>query len=84
ACALGCVVLHGFIERALPYTNLNNRGEWEAVCISSCLPQSFCLCSLRGVINPIFKSSPTWDLLLNISTGSVTVARDIYSTYPVS
>ncbi|KAJ7848654.1 stabilization of polarity axis-domain-containing protein [Mycena olivaceomarginata] len=76
ACALGCVVLHGFIERALPYTNLNNRDEWEA-CIARPV-------FIAGVINPIFKSSPTWDLLLNISTGSVTVARDIYSTYPVS
>jgi hypothetical protein len=39
---------------------------------------------IAGVTNPIFKSSPTWDLLLDISTGSVRVARDIYSTYPVS
>jgi hypothetical protein len=96
ACALGSgcgVVLRGFIERAFPYANLNNRDEWEAVCVSSCLPQSFCVWLTRriarpafiaGVTNPIFKSSRTWDLLLDISTGSVTVAWDIHSTYPVS
>ncbi|KAK6996988.1 protein mesa [Favolaschia claudopus] len=76
ACALGSgcgAVLRGFIERAFPYANLNNRDEWEAV-----------PAYIAGVTNPIFKSSPTWDLLLDISTGSVTVARDIHSTYPVS
>ena len=34
ACALGSgcgAVLRGFIERAFPYANLNNRDEWEAV-----------------------------------------------------
>ncbi|KAJ7803801.1 stabilization of polarity axis-domain-containing protein [Mycena olivaceomarginata] len=69
ACALGS----GCGVRAFPYANLNNRDEWEAV-------PAF----IAGVTNPIFKSSPTWDLLLDISTGSVTVARDIHSTYPVS
>ncbi|KAF7357919.1 Protein mesA [Mycena venus] len=76
ACALGSgcgAVLRGFIERSFPYANLNNRDEWEAV-----------PAYIAGVTNPIFKSSPTWDLLLDISTGSVTVARDIHSTYPVS
>ncbi|KAJ7815883.1 stabilization of polarity axis-domain-containing protein, partial [Mycena olivaceomarginata] len=77
ACALGCVVLHGFIERAFPYANLNNRDEWEAVV-------SLGPVFIVGVTNLIFKSSPMWDLLLDISTGSVTFARDIYSTYPVS
>ncbi|KAJ7122034.1 stabilization of polarity axis-domain-containing protein [Mycena crocata] len=76
ACALGSgcgAVLRGFIERSFPYANLNNRDEWEAV-----------PAYIAGVTNPIFKSSPTWDLLLDISTGSVTVARDIHSTYPIS
>ncbi|KAF8143329.1 mesa protein [Mycena galopus ATCC 62051] len=76
ACALGSgcgAVLRGFIERSFPYANLNNRDEWEAV-----------PAYIAGVTNPIFKSSPTWDLLLDISTGSVTVARDIHNTYPVS
>ncbi|KAJ7162232.1 stabilization of polarity axis-domain-containing protein [Mycena filopes] len=76
ACALGSgcgAVLRGFIERSFPYANLNNRDEWEAV-----------PAYIAGVTNPIFKVSPTWDLLLDISTGSVTVAKDIHSTYPVS
>ncbi|KAJ7502504.1 stabilization of polarity axis-domain-containing protein [Mycena galericulata] len=76
ACALGSgcgAVLRGFIERSFPYANLNNRDEWEAV-----------PAYIAGVTNPIFKSSPTWDLLLDISTGSVTVARDIHTTYPIS
>ncbi|KAJ7213037.1 stabilization of polarity axis-domain-containing protein [Mycena pura] len=76
ACALGSgcgAVLRGFIERAFPYANLNNRDEWEAV-----------PAYIAGVTNPIFKSSPTWDLLLDISSGTVTVAKDIHSTYPVS
>lgn len=36
ACALGSgcgAVLRGFIERSFPYANLNNRDEWEAVCV---------------------------------------------------
>jgi hypothetical protein len=34
ACALGSgcgAVLRGFVERAFPYANLNNRDEWESV-----------------------------------------------------
>ncbi|KAJ7807119.1 stabilization of polarity axis-domain-containing protein [Mycena olivaceomarginata] len=47
ACALGCAV-HGFIERAFPYANLNNRDEWEA-CIARPV-------FIAGITNPIFKS----------------------------
>jgi hypothetical protein len=34
------------------------------------------------VTNPIFESSRAWDILFDISSGNVTVARDIHSTYP--
>jgi hypothetical protein len=36
------------------------------------------------VTNPIFESSRAWDLLLVIGAGTVTVAKDIHITYPVS
>ncbi|KAF9027622.1 spindle pole body interacting protein [Hymenopellis radicata] len=76
ACALGSgcgAVLRGFIERAFPYANLNNRDEWEAV-----------PAYIAGVTNPIFESSRAWDLLLDISTGHVVVAKDIHATYPTT
>ncbi|KAF5355050.1 hypothetical protein D9756_005243 [Leucocoprinus leucothites] len=75
ACALasGCgVVLRGFIERAFPYANLENREEWESV-----------PAYIAGVTNPIFETSRAWDLLFDISSGSVTIAKDIHTTYPV-
>ncbi|KAF9478627.1 spindle pole body interacting protein [Pholiota conissans] len=74
ACALGSgcgAVLRGFIERAFPYANLRNRDEWESV-------PAF----IAGVTNPIFETSRQWDLFLDISTGNVTVAKDIHTTYP--
>ncbi|EKM80927.1 hypothetical protein AGABI1DRAFT_71556 [Agaricus bisporus var. burnettii JB137-S8] len=74
ACALasGCgVVLRGFIERAFPYANLENREEWESV-----------PAYIAGVTNPIFESSRAWDILFDISSGNVTVTRDIHLTYP--
>ena len=59
-----------------------------------CLPSSFCGQKLKiscispayiaGVTNPIFEASRAWDLLLDISTGSVTVAKDIHITYPAT
>ncbi|KAG5639106.1 hypothetical protein H0H81_006695 [Sphagnurus paluster] len=76
ACALGSgcgAVLRGFIERAFPYANLNNRDEWESV-----------PAYIAGVTNPIFETSRAWDLLLVIGSGTVTVAKDIHTTYPVS
>ena len=39
---------------------------------------------IAGVTNPIFEASRAWDLLLDISTGSVTVAKDIHITYPAT
>ncbi|KAL0956922.1 hypothetical protein HGRIS_003026 [Hohenbuehelia grisea] len=74
ACALGSgcgVVLRGFIERAFPYANLQNRHEWEL------LPAY-----IAGVTNPIFESSRMWDLLLDIGSGNVVVAKEINTTYP--
>ncbi|KIL66165.1 hypothetical protein M378DRAFT_75418 [Amanita muscaria Koide BX008] len=76
ACALasGCgVVLRGFIERAFPYANLENRDEWENV-----------PAYIAGVTNPIFETSRAWDLLFDISTGIVTVSKDIHIGYPLS
>ncbi|KXN90637.1 Protein mesA [Leucoagaricus sp. SymC.cos] len=75
ACALasGCgVVLQGFIERAFPYANLENREEWESV-----------PAYIAGVTNPIFEASRAWDLLFDISSGNVTIAKDIHTKYPV-
>ncbi|KAF8973314.1 docking domain of Afi1 for Arf3 in vesicle trafficking-domain-containing protein [Flammula alnicola] len=91
ACALGSgcgAVLRGFIERAFPYANLKNRDEWESVCVSSAhlVLSSFSFHAspafIAGVTNPIFETSRQWDLFLDISTGNVTVAKDIHSTYP--
>ena len=44
----------------------------------SCISPAY----IAGVTNPIFEASRAWDLLLDISTGSVTVAKDIHITYP--
>ena len=37
---------------------------------------------IAGVTNPIFENSRQWDLFLNIGTGTVTVSKDIHTTYP--
>ncbi|KAG6813287.1 hypothetical protein H0H92_012442 [Tricholoma furcatifolium] len=76
ACALGSgcgTILRGYFERAFPYANLKNRDEWESV-----------PAYIAGVTNPIFESSRAWDLLLVIGSGTVTVAKDIHATYPVT
>lgn len=65
--------MRGFVERSFPYANLNNRDEWEAV-----------PAYIAGVTNPIFESSRQWDLLLDIGSGNVTVAKDIHMTYPAT
>ena len=46
----------------------------------SCISPAY----IAGVTNPIFEASRAWDLLLDISTGSVTVAKDIHITYPAT
>ncbi|TRM70139.1 docking domain of Afi1 for Arf3 in vesicle trafficking-domain-containing protein [Schizophyllum amplum] len=74
ACALGSgcgAVLRGFIERAFPYANLNNKDEWESV-----------PAYIAGVTNPIFQQLGAWDVLFDIATGTVTISRDIMATYP--
>ncbi|KAF9067495.1 docking domain of Afi1 for Arf3 in vesicle trafficking-domain-containing protein [Rhodocollybia butyracea] len=75
ACALGSgcgAVLRGFVERAFPYANLNNKEEWEGV-----------PAYIAGVTNPIFETSRSWDILCDISTGTVTVSKDIWLKWPV-
>ncbi|SJX63499.1 uncharacterized protein SRS1_14255 [Sporisorium reilianum f. sp. reilianum] len=69
ACALGSgcgVVLQGFAARAFPYTNLLNLDELEKV------PGY-----IAGVTNPRFEDLHAWDLLLNVETGRIQVAKDI-------
>ncbi|KAF9258849.1 mesa protein [Marasmius fiardii PR-910] len=77
ACALGSgcgAVLRGFVERAFPYANLNNREEWESV-----------PAYIAGVTNPIFgTSSRTWDVMLDIGNGTVTVSKDIHAAHPAA
>ncbi|KIY46793.1 spindle pole body interacting protein [Fistulina hepatica ATCC 64428] len=75
ACALGSgcgAVMRGFIERAFPYANLRNRDEWESI------PGY-----IAGVTNPIFESSKSWDVLIDISLGTVTIAKEILINHPV-
>ena len=59
----------------------------RCVCLSSSFGDQeliFCIrpAYIAGVTNPIFEASRAWDLLLDIITGSVTVAKDIHTTYP--
>ncbi|CDS05066.1 hypothetical protein LRAMOSA07595 [Lichtheimia ramosa] len=73
ACALGSgcgTVLSGFTERAFPYTNLTS--------IDDLLK---CPGFIAGVTNPTYEEHTAWwDVLCNISTGKITVSKDIEST----
>ncbi|SPO26732.1 uncharacterized protein UTRI_04039_B [Ustilago trichophora] len=74
ACALGSgcgVVLQGFAARAFPYTNLLNLDDLEKV------PGY-----IAGVTNPRFEDLHAWDLLLNVETGRIQVAKDIAAATP--
>ncbi|KAJ1018902.1 hypothetical protein NDA16_004705 [Ustilago loliicola] len=74
ACALGSgcgVVLQGFAARAFPYTNLLNLDDLEKV------PGY-----IAGVTNPRFEDLHAWDLLLNVETGRIQVAKDIAPAAP--
>ncbi|VDC00132.1 unnamed protein product [Peniophora sp. CBMAI 1063] len=74
ACALGSgcgTILRGFIDRAFPYANLNNRDEWEG------LPSY-----IAGVTNPIFEQTGNWDLLCDVGGGRMVVSKDIHNNYP--
>ncbi|EEB86903.1 hypothetical protein MPER_15981, partial [Moniliophthora perniciosa FA553] len=89
ACALasGCgAVLRGFVERAFPYANLNNREEWESVSViaNTLALQIHSPAYIAGVTNPIFETSRLWDLLLDIGSGTVTVSKDIHTAHPVT
>ncbi|KIS68689.1 uncharacterized protein UMAG_03261 [Mycosarcoma maydis] len=74
ACALGSgcgAVLQGFAARAFPYTNLLNLDDLEKV------PGY-----IAGVTNPRFEDLHAWDLLLNVETGRMQVAKDITPAVP--
>ncbi|EGO29734.1 hypothetical protein SERLADRAFT_365750 [Serpula lacrymans var. lacrymans S7.9] len=74
ACALGSgcgAILRGFIERAFPYAGLAGGEEWEST-----------PAYIAGVTNPIFESSGSWDLLMDIGTGRVVVSKDILTSFP--
>ncbi|KAG0224302.1 hypothetical protein BGW42_005198 [Actinomortierella wolfii] len=77
ACALGSGsggVLHGFPERAYPYTNL--------VGIDHLLT---CESYIAGVTNQLFEDRTAWwDVLCNIDTGKITVSKDIAPATPVN
>lgn len=49
-----------------------------------CSQRSYSPAFIAGVTNPIFETSRQWDLFLDISTGNVTVAKDIHVTYPAT
>ncbi|KAG6377424.1 docking domain of Afi1 for Arf3 in vesicle trafficking-domain-containing protein [Boletus reticuloceps] len=39
---------------------------------------------IAGVTNPIFETSGSWDLLMDIGTGRVVVSKDIHISFPVA
>ncbi|KAF9225807.1 spindle pole body interacting protein [Gyrodon lividus] len=74
ACALGSgcgVILRGFIERAFPYAGLAGGEDWVTT-----------PAYIAGVTNPIFETSGSWDLLMDIGTGRVVVSKDIHTSFP--
>ncbi|KIJ61626.1 hypothetical protein HYDPIDRAFT_115800 [Hydnomerulius pinastri MD-312] len=74
ACALGSgcgAILRGFIERAFPYAGLAGGEDWVNT-----------PAYIAGVTNPIFETSGSWDLLMDIGTGRVVVHRDIHTSFP--
>lgn len=38
---------------------------------------------IAGVTNPIFETSGSWDLLMDVGTGRVVVSKDIHISFPV-
>ncbi|KAI7871134.1 docking domain of Afi1 for Arf3 in vesicle trafficking-domain-containing protein [Spinellus fusiger] len=70
ACALGSgcgTVLRGFTERAFPYTNLTSVDDLLK-----------CPGFIAGVTNPTYEEhAGWWDVLCNISTGKITVSKDM-------
>ncbi|KAI8884579.1 spindle pole body interacting protein [Backusella circina FSU 941] len=70
ACALGSgcgTVLKGFTERAFPYTNLTSVDDLLK-----------CPGFIAGVTNPTYEEHTSWwDVLCNISTGKITVSKDV-------
>ncbi|KAI8985337.1 docking domain of Afi1 for Arf3 in vesicle trafficking-domain-containing protein [Pilobolus umbonatus] len=70
ACAIGSgcgTVLTGFTERAFPYTNLTSVDDLLK-----------CKGFIAGVTNPTYEEHTSWwDVLCNISTGKITVSKDI-------
>ncbi|KAG1862111.1 docking domain of Afi1 for Arf3 in vesicle trafficking-domain-containing protein [Suillus subalutaceus] len=76
ACALGSgcgAVLRGFIERSFPYAGLAGGEDWVT------MPAY-----IAGVTNPIFETSGSWDLLMDIGTGRVVVHKDIHTSFPAT
>ncbi|KAI8086293.1 docking domain of Afi1 for Arf3 in vesicle trafficking-domain-containing protein [Halteromyces radiatus] len=75
ACALGSgcgTVLRGFTERAFPYTNLTSVDDLLK-----------CPGFIAGVTNPTYEEHTAWwDVLCNISTGKITVSKDIQVSAP--
>ncbi|KAG1516564.1 hypothetical protein G6F47_007939 [Rhizopus delemar] len=73
ACALGSgcgTVLRGFTERAFPYTNLTSVDDLLK-----------CPGFIAGVTNPTYEEHTSWwDVLCNISTGKITVSKDVEPT----
>ncbi|KAJ2960119.1 hypothetical protein NQZ79_g4476 [Umbelopsis isabellina] len=75
ACSMGSgcgTTLRGFTERAFPYANLASVDDL-----------SKCPGFIAGVTNPTFEDhSSWWDVLCNISTGKITVSKDIEPLVP--